>query len=401
MGLFEKIFPKSDTKKELNRYFLTLGGYQPVFNSFAGGVYEAELCRAAVHTFATQISKLKPEIVGTAYGNLNHILQYQPNPWMDTTKFLYKLATILETENTAFIVPLYREDMQTVNGFYPIRPSMAEVREDKSGNPFLVFSFLNNGKKAALELENVGIMTKFFYKNDFFGEDNNALKPTMELINVQNTGIAEGVKQSASVRFIAKLANVLHSDDLNAEQARFREANLSSSNNGGVLMIDQKYEDVKPIESKPYIVDAGQIQQIKNNVFTYFNVTEKVIQNDFTDESWNAYYEGKIEPFALQLSLVLSNMLFTKREIACGNKVILTANRLQYASNETKLSIVTQLFDRGMLSLNEGLEIFNMAPVEGGDKRYIRKEYAEVEKLNEAQGLDNNGFEKGDENDDK
>ena len=43
---------------------------------------------------------------------------------------------------------------------------------------------------------------------------------------------------------------------------------------------------------------------------------------------------------------------------------------------------MTQLFDRGFLTHNMGLEIFNMPPVEDGDKYYIRKEYAEVSKLN-------------------
>src|SRR5690606_22385735 len=80
---------------------------------------------------------------------------------------------------------------------------------------------------------------------------------------------------------------------------------------------------------------------------------------------------------------VMSNMTFTESELAQGNKIMWTANRLQYASNKTKLEIVTQLFDRGFLTHNQGREIFNMSSIKGGDKYYIRLEYGEVGKVGE------------------
>ena len=121
---------------------------------------------------------------------------------------------------------------------------------------------------------------------------------------------------------------------------------------------------------------------IQENVYQYFGTNQKIMQNEFDENEWNAYYEGKLEPFALQLSLVMSNMTFTGRQISFGSQILFTANRLQYASNQTKLNIVTQLFDRGFLTHNEGLEIFNMAGIgPEGDKHFIRREYAEVSKL--------------------
>lgn len=108
------------------------------------------------------------------------------------------------------------------------------------------------------------------------------------------------------------------------------------------------------------------------------------LQNKFNEETWNAYYEGKIEPFAIQLSLVMSNMTFSDREIACGNAITFSANRLQYASNATKLQVSTQLFDRALLNRNGVMDIWNMAHVEDGEKYYIRKEYTEVSELNNS-----------------
>jgi len=109
-----------------------------------------------------------------------------------------------------------------------------------------------------------------------------------------------------------------------------------------------------------------------------FRVNEDIIQNKFDENTWNAFYEGKIEPFGLQLGLVLTNMTFTENEIAHGNQIMLTSNRLQYASNQTKLQVSTQLFDRGVLTTNQIMDIWNLPHVEGGDERYIRKEYGKV-----------------------
>ena len=74
-------------------------------------------------------------------------------------------------------------------------------------------------------------------------------------------------------------------------------------------------------------------------------------------------------------------MTFTASELAAGSMILATTNRLQYASNATKLQVVTELFDRGFLTHNQGLEIFNLSPIEGGDKHFIRREYTEIDKL--------------------
>ena len=82
-------------------------------------------------------------------------------------------------------------------------------------------------------------------------------------------------------------------------------------------------------------------------------------------------------------------MFFSEREKAEGNSILLTANRMQYASNKTKLQVSTQLFDRGILSTNDVMDIWNLPHVEDGDKRYIRREYTGAENLdNELSEVD-------------
>lgn len=377
-GLFEYLFGKRQDKKLMNEYFKLLNGYTPVFTSYSGGVYEMDLTRTAIHSFATACSKLKPEISGSAYKHLERTLQFKPNAFMDTTKFIYRVATILECEHTAFIVPI-EDSYGELGGYYPLLPQSCDVVE-ADGRVYLRYSFAN-GERAAIEFERVGILTTHQYTSDLFGEDNSTLKPTMQLIHANNEAIINAVKNSANIRFMAKIANMLKPEDIKKERDRFTEDNLSADNKSGMMIYDSKFTDIKQVESKPYTPNAVQMQQIQDNVCTHFGTNMDILQNKFTEDTWNAYYEGKIEPFALQLSLVMSNMTYTNRELAHGNMITFSANRLQYASNKTKLEVSTQLFDRGLLNRNGVMDIWNMPEVEGGDKYYIRKEYAEVNKL--------------------
>ena len=337
-----------------------------------------DLTRAAVQRFASHCSKLKPEITGTAKKYLEKTLQFKPNYFMDTTKFLSRLATILEVDNTAFIIPV-EDGYGRLVGLYPLLPQRCEIVE-AAGVVYLRYSF-ENGEHAAIEFDRVGIMTQYQYSNDLFGDDNKTLRPTMQLLHTQNEGIINAVKNSANIRFLAKVANMLKPEDIKKERERFTEDNLSADNKSGMIIYDNKFTELKQVESKPYTVNALQMQQINENVFIHFGTNMDIVTNKYDENTFNAYYEGKIEPFAVQLSLVTSNMLFTQRELSVGNMLTWTANRLQYASNSTKLQVSTQLFDRGLLNRNGVMDIWNMAHVEDGEKYYIRKEYTEVSEL--------------------
>ena len=122
------------------------------------------------------------------------------------------------------------------------------------------------------------------------------------------------------------------------------------------------------------------MELIKQNVYSYFGVNENVLQNAAIGDAWAAFYEGAIEPFAIQLSDVLTAMLFTTQ--MKGN-VTVTSNRLQYMSNADKLNVSAQMADRGLMTINEIREIWNLSPIEGGDKTIRRGEYKDDEKVEE------------------
>lgn len=381
VGLFDRIFPRRERDSIAQGTFDTLTAYTPAFTSWNGKIYESELVRSAIRAKAEHISKMSVKVMGAARPTLQTKLNAAPNEWQTWSQFLARLAAIYEVNNTAFIVPVIDQYGDTT-GIYPVLPMQTSIVQ-YNGEPYLRYQF-NNGKTAAVELKRCGIMVKHQYKSDFFGETNGALDQTMALLDLQNQGIREGVKSSATFRFMAQLTNFTKPEDLEKEQDRFGNLHFGKKNKSGFILFPNTYSNIQQINSKPFVVDAEQVKLINTNVYNYFGVNEKVMQNSANADELDAFYSGALEPFAIQLSEVLTKMLFSLREQASGAKIIVTADRLQYMSVTNKISLIQTLGDRGMLTINEARELLNYHPVENGDDMMpIRGEYynnAEEEK---------------------
>ena len=389
MGLFEWLFKDRPKPTGVATEFRLLNGHSPTFTSWNKDLYESELIRAAIGARATHISKLRVETRGSARPALQNKLRHGPNQLQTWGQFLYRLSTILDVHNTAFIVPVFDTFGEPSGVFTPL-PQRCTVVQYKD-TPYLRYEF-SHGQTASIELAFCGVMTKYQYRNDIFGENNNALFPTMDLIHIQNQGIEEGVKSAATYRFMAQLNNFATPEDLANERKRFSEENFAKdSDGGGVLLWPNTYTNIQQIKASPFTADAEQMKLIKDNVFEYFGVNEEVLQNKAFGDAWSAFYEGSIEPFAIQFSDVMTRMLFTLREQSEGNSVMATANRLQYMANKDKLDVSAQLLDRGIMSINDVREIWNLPPVEGGDVRIIRGEYYNADgKINESEDTNEN-----------
>lgn len=384
MGLFDAIFPKKTKEVNITNSWETLTAYRPAFSSWDGRLYESELVRSAIDARARHISKLHVEILGSAKPSLQARLRQAPNEFQTWSQFLYRLSTILDMQNTAFIVPTL-DLLNNITGYFPVLPTQCTIVSDANNNPWLRYKFAN-GKTAAIELERVGVMNKFQYKDDIFGSNNTALDETMKLLTMQNQGITEAITNSATYRFMAQTNNFARPEDLAKERARFSKENFSrEAKGGGLLLFPNTYTNVQQLKATPYTVDAEQRNLIQRNVFNYFGVNDDILQNKAFGDTWAAFYEGCVEVFAIQFSEVLSKMTFTQREVASGAKIMATANRLQYLSNKDKLDVSAQMADRGLMTRNEIREIWNLPPIEGGDTFIIRGEYYDAdEKINEG-----------------
>lgn len=384
MSLFTDIFrPKQKDEQGAIRseFFKTLTPYRPAFHNWQGSIYESELIRAAINARARHISKLKFEVQGSAKPSLQTKMRQNPNQWQTWPQFLARTSTILDIHNTAFIVPV-KDDNLTTTGYYTVLPTRCELME-YDGEIWLRYKF-STGEVGAVRLYECVILTQHQYKRDFFGENNTALEPTLKLIDLNKQGAEEAIRNGATFRFWAKMNNFTKAEDLKREADRFGEMSFGSDSDG-MLLFPNTYSDIHQYENKPFTVDADQMELINKSVYSYFGVNENILTNAAYGDAWAAFYEGCVEVFAIALSDGLTNAMFTERERATGNSCMFTANKLQYMSNADKLAVAAQLTDRGIFSINEAREVFNLAPVEGGDIRTIRGEYKNVDELTEGE----------------
>ena len=379
MGLFDWLFPKEEPIKLKNtEQFKLLTAYEPIFHDHIGSVYESALVRSAIEAKARHISKLKVEMQGEAQPNLKARIKHKPNDWMTYPQFLARCSTILDCTNNLFIVPVQNEYLETI-GFFPVLPERVKLIEDTKGKLWLRYTFLNN-QTGIVEFDRCAYLNKHQFKSDFFGESNHALRSTMDLIAINEQGIEEAVKNSASYRFMARVSNFTAPEDLAEERMRFSRENLKAENgNGGLLLFPNTYTDIKQLENSPYTPDEKQMQMIKDNIFDYFGINEDVIQGKADSDQLDAFFNSAIEPFAIALSEALSKAIYTERERSFGNHVYVNANRLQYMSQTAKVTVARDLGDRGILTINEIRELFNYAPLPNGDVAYIRGEYKPIE----------------------
>ena len=391
MGLLDSIFrpdknrAEQEALKNARATFKTLTAYRPAFTTWRGAIYESDLVRAAIDARARHISKLKVEIHGAAKPGLQSKLRQGPNQWQTWSQFLYRVSTILDASerSTCIIVPVLDEYL-TVTGYFPVLPDKCEVVDFK-GEPWLRYKFAH-GQTAATPMKDCAVLTKYQYKNDFFGDGNGALDETMKLVHIQNEGIEEAVKNSATYRFMAQVNNFTMADDLAKERKRFTQENLvADAEAGGLLLFPNTYQNIQQIKNTPYTVDAAQMELIKTNVSNYFGVNERVMQNLAAGDELDAFFNGAIEPFAIQFSEAMTKAIFTERERAQGSYLIANANRLQYMSTTAKVQMAKELLDRGVMTINEARELFNYADMEGGDVAPIRGEYKATDDLTDEE----------------
>lgn len=372
MGLLGRIFNKDGNNNQVTN---VKGINQPdtTFRDWNGGLYDSDIAKSAIHTNASNIAKLNPKhirrtgdtVIHSPDRRIEKMLKY-PNPYMNMYDFLYKVGSHREEKDNAFIY-YNKENFE----LYPISASLLELVETSNGNLFVRFHF-RNGKKITIPFEDLIIIRKHFNSKDMFGDNGNALKTTMEVIDTTDQGIVKAVKRSAALRGILKWKSVLRKEDIKQQTDDFVNDYLNINNDGGVASVDPRF-DFEQLNNQSYVPNKAQIDSSKERIYSYFGTNEKIIQSKFSEEEWNAYYENTIEPVAIQLSLEFSNKIFSDNKQGHGNEIIFESNRLQYASNTTKVAVSKLLTDIGAASLDQILEIFNMAPIGGEEgKRRVQ-----------------------------
>ncbi|CAB3391649.1 phage portal protein [Kyrpidia spormannii] len=387
-NLFRWLLPRKKTPSNAQRVDV-LSGSPAVFTPFSGDAYESDIYRAAVDAIARNAAKLKPSHVVTSAAQrkpgdatLNRILQVRPNPYMSTYDLLYKLVTHYYLYNNAFAY-LEKDASGNLAAIWPLRPLSMEYVTDPTGTLYARFTFYG-GQSVTLPFADVFAVRRHFNDNDLLGDPNTAILPTLDLAHTQSEGLTNAIRANATIRGILKYNQVLSPDKLKAEKEAFINDYLTITNSGGIAAIDSK-ADYIPLEMKPYSIDDGQLTAVKQKIYDYLGISEKVVNSTYTEDEWAAFYESVIEPLAVQFALELTDKLFTPREQAFGNSIILESNRLQFASNATKTNILKELMPLGLFTINQALEILNLPTVEDGDRRLQTLNVVDASKANQYQ----------------
>lgn len=348
------------------------GTYNSRFYAFGNNIYASDVVRSCIRPLAEHTSKANARCTDK---NIEYILNVSPNMYMNGKDFLAKLRTRLEIQNTAFIF-IARDDRAKVVGFYPVPYQSFEALEYKNGL-FIKFH-MKNHDDMTFPWEDLAVVRKDYNSSDIAGDDNGALLPLLELLNTTNQGISNAVKATANLRGILKSTKaMLSEEDVKKQKDAFVREYLNLENEGGIASLDSTQE-FTPISMSPTITSYAQMKEFRENVERYFGISNAIITSDYTESQMEAFYESRIEPFLIALSNELTRKVFTKRELGFNNYIMYESNRMQYASNATKLSMV-QMVDRGALTPNEWRFLFNLAPVEGGDVPVRRLDTAPVD----------------------
>ena len=386
-------------KKQTNTVTKTemqlLSGYDAKFTTISSNIYDSKVSRQCIDRIATHCAKLIPKHIQGSIGNnikgeINFLLQNEPNPIMNTYDFIYRTISMLYTDSNAFVY-IAKDKQGFIAGFYPVLALNYSLLQDQSNKMYLQFNFVN-GKTYTLPYLELIHLRLFYNKNDIFGTNNKVLFTDLESAHTASEGIKNAIKTSINLKGIIKYDAVLKEKDIKASKDAFVRDFLNLENESGIAALDGK-GDFKEINLKPITLDKEQLERVNYNIFDYFGISEKIVNNSYNSAEWNAFFEGVIEPRAIQMSGAFTNKIFSYQARKDGHKIIFTANRLQYASLDSKINLIKVAGAYGLLTKDDGREILDMAPLGGEEGKKILQSLNNIDSsiANDYQGGGSNG----------
>lgn len=354
-------------KRYVTSMWKEIGGYAARFTAFGTDIYANEVVRSCIRSLAEHTSKANVRVLRDGKQGdkrLERMIQYRPNLYMNGKDFLYKVRTLLELYNTAFIY-INRDELGRCVGLYPI-PQCSSEAVDALGQLYIKF-YLPSGDILTASWEDLAVLRKDYNSSDIWGDDNSAILTSLDLLHTTNEGMANAIKSTANLRGLLKSTKAMLSDeDRKRQRDNFVADYLEISNSSGIVALDST-QDYTPLNIQPVVANYKSIEELRNNIYRYFGVSEEVILGKVSGDDWDAFYEARIEQFLIALGLELTNKIFSTRERGYNNEIIFESNRMQYMSTSNKLALIS-LVDRAIMTPNEVREVLNLAPVPWGDQ---------------------------------
>lgn len=392
MGLFRKREPthnQADRARERSvlKMITTQGEFYYAWN---GKLYESDIVRACIRPKVKAIGKLvgkhiRDDPTGGLKVNPDANIRFllsEPNPYMTGQQMQEKAANQLCLNNNAFIL-IVRDENGKAMQLYPIPCVMAEIKYSDAGEMFIKFQY-RNGKSGIFRYSDIIHLRQDYNEDDIFGESPApALSSMMEVIGTIDKGIVRAIKNSGVVRWLLKFTQSMRDEDIKKNVEKFVQNYLAvETDTFGAAGVDAK-ADVQRIEPKDYVPNAAQTDRTIERIYSFFNTNKKIVQSDYTENEWTAYYEAEVEPVVVQMHQTYTVGIFTRKERGFGNRIVFEANNLQCASLTTKLAFQAMV-DRGAMTPNEWRETMNLAPIVGGDQPIRRLDTQVVNMLEDC-----------------
>lgn len=385
MGFFEKLFNRGPKNVRLAT---TLDGWAPVYPQFGTNIYASDVVQQALQCIVNEIKKLNPQHVrmnGSDPVPLKSTVQdvlMDPNPLMTTSEFLEKITWLLLLNYNVFILPIYYTWIDQKTGaerryyetLWPLLPSEVDFIEDASNRLYVKFWF-RDGSNTTIPYENV-IHIKYKYSvnqymggNEFGQPDNNAILRTLQMNEDLLKGIAKAMKASYAVNGVVKYNTLL--DDGNTEKALAELERKLQNSESGFLPLDLKAEFI-PLEHKAEVVNEDTLRFIDEKILRNWGVPIDILKGDYSKETYEAFYQSSLEPLIISFSQAFTKKLFTKREIAFGNRVELYPKELIFMTVSQTLEMIDKLSPTGGMTENEKRTALGLRPLpELEGKRYM------------------------------
>ena len=354
-----------------------------VFTTYHGDLeYDPDVL-ACVDAIARNGAKMHPRHIRdnkdgmkNLKGRTYRLLAKQPNEFQNAYQFQYQLIATLEIYNDAFAWVKKDDDLR-IQAIYPLMYDEGKYYEYKD-KLYLRFKF-GRMQSRYVPLDECIHLTRFVGTNGLSGGSSRPIVKTLSMKHILDEGIINAIKTTSSIKGLLKSTKaLLKPEDVKKMRDQFVDDFIRKADKSGIGGLDAT-TDFIPVKIEPATASDGQIKEIDNKVLSYFGLNENILQSKYSEDEWNAFYESVLEPIGLQMSLEFTNKIFTPYERFNGNEIIFESNRLQYASNKTKIELIR--YANNILTVNEQREIFNLAPIEGGDAFMIDQNHEMNEEI--------------------
>ena len=383
MSLFSKLFRKGPEQVHAAP---GMNGLLPLFTQYGTNIYASDVVQQAIKCIVDELKKLNPLHIRQkgndpipVKGNIQDILDC-PNELMTTSEFVEKVMWMLMLNYNAFIIPTFirwfdeGEERRRYEALYPINPIQVDFIEDASGTLYVKFWF-RNGTSTVYPYNDV-IHLKYSYSvNDYMGgnefgqPDQAAILQTIDLNKKLLEGVAKAMNASYSINGVVKYNTMMDEEKMKKAIAEL-ERHLANGESG-FLPIDLK-ADVQPFQRQIELVDSDTLEFIDGKILRNWGVPLPILPGDYTTEQYNAFYQKCLEPIVISFSQALTKKLFTRREIAFGNKIKLYPKELLFLSTAQTIEMIKELSPTGALFENEKRSALGMMPLpELEGKRYM------------------------------